>query len=86
MKETPTNIEKLTEIKEFMSNLPGEVDKLKIETGKCFDIYRTLDEFSYRGFQKDDLDRKWVIFGCPKDTFELMNKRQKEMEKEKVRF
>ena len=50
MKENPTNIEKLTEIKEFMQNLPSEVDKLKIETQKCFDIYKILDEFSYRGF------------------------------------
>ncbi|CAD8156782.1 unnamed protein product [Paramecium pentaurelia] len=86
IKENPNNIEKLTDIKEFMQNLPNEVDKLKVETQKCFDIYKILDEFSYRGFQKEDLDRKWYVFGCPKDTFDLVAKRQKDMEKEKVKF
>lgn len=54
MKESPSDIEKLTEIKEFMQNLPAEIDKLKIETAKCFDVYKILDEFRYRGFQKED--------------------------------
>jgi dynein heavy chain len=32
------------------------------------------------------LDRKWYVFGCPKETFDLVAKRHKEMEKEKVKF
>ena len=52
---------------------------------KCFDIYKILEGFRYR-FSKEDMDKRWIIFGCPRDTNELVNKRRKEMEKEKVKF
>ena len=32
------------------------------------------------------MDRRWIIFGCPRDTMDLVQKRKKEMEKEKVFF
>ena len=68
-----------------MVNLPGEIDKLKVEIGKCFDIYKILEDFSYR-FSKEDMDRKWNIYGYPRDTIELVAKRKKEMDKEKGKF
>jgi dynein heavy chain len=52
---------------------------------KCFDVYKILEAFKYR-FNKEDMDRRWIIFGCPRDTIDLVNKRRKEMEKEKVKF
>jgi dynein heavy chain len=47
---------------------------------KCFDIYKTLEDFNYR-FNKDELDKRWMIFGSPKELFELVEKRNKELEK-----
>lgn len=38
-----------------MENIPNELEKIKIEMTKCFDIYSTLDGFGYR-FSKHDLD------------------------------
>jgi len=37
-------------------------------------------------FSKDDLDRKWNIYGAPKESLELIERREKQLEKEQVRF
>ena len=58
---------------------------MKIEMGKCFDTYKILEDFNYR-FNKEDLDKRWLIFGSPKELMELVEKRQKELEKEKTKF
>ena len=52
---------------------------------RCFEVFNVLDSFSYR-FSKEDLDKKWIIYGGIKDTFELMDKREKELEKDKEQF
>lgn len=40
VKEVPQDIEKLTEIREYMNNvLPTELEKLKVEMNKCFEVY-----------------------------------------------
>jgi dynein heavy chain, axonemal len=85
LKETPKDIEKLTEIREYIANMPMELDKMRIEMGKCFDIYKILEDFNYR-FNKEDLDKRWLIFGSPKELMELVDKRNKELEKEKTKF
>lgn len=43
LRETPKDIEQLTEIKELMANIPNEIEKLKIEMNKTFDIYKILE-------------------------------------------
>lgn len=42
VKDIPKDIEKLTDIRQAISNLPADLEKMKIEMGKCFDIYRIL--------------------------------------------
>jgi dynein heavy chain, axonemal len=32
------------------------------------------------------MDKKWNIFGAPRDTLELIEKREKDIEKEQVKF
>ena len=80
LKEKPADIEKLTDIKDYIGNMPKEMEKMKIEMNKCFDIYKILEGFNYR-FSKDQLDKRWIIFGSPKELNELVQKRQKELEK-----
>jgi dynein heavy chain len=52
LKEKPADIEKLTDIKDYIGNMPTEMEKMKIEMNKCFDIYKILEGFNYR-FSKD---------------------------------
>jgi dynein heavy chain len=68
-----------------MQNIPVEIEKNKMEMNKCFEVYKILDEFSYR-FNKEDMDRRWHVFGCPRDTLELVQKRRKECDKERTKF
>ena len=78
LKESPKDIEKLTDIRDYITNMPSELDKMKIEMGKCFDVYKILEDFNYR-FNKEDLDKRWLIFGSPKELLELVDKRNKEL-------
>jgi len=43
----PNNIEELSEIKSYMSQVPNEIEKLGVEINKCTDIYDMLNEFQY---------------------------------------
>ena len=38
---------------------------------KSFDIIKILEGFKYR-FTKEDMDKKWSIFGYPHDTMKLI--------------
>ena len=76
LKEKPQDIEKLTDIKEYITNMPMEMEKMKLEMGKCFDTFKILESFNYR-FSKDELDKRWIIFGSPKELTELVDRREK---------
>jgi dynein heavy chain, axonemal len=52
---------------------------------KCFEVYKILEDFNYR-FSKEDMDKRWMIFGSPKDTMALVEKRKKELEKDELKF
>jgi len=52
---------------------------------KNFKIYEALEIFSFR-FSKEDLDKKWFVFGSPKETLDLIEKREKDLEKDKMKF
>ena len=41
-----------------MTNINSDLEKLKIEMNKCFDIYKTVEQFNYK-FTKDDLNKRW---------------------------
>lgn len=56
--EESDNIEKLTELKEYMKNMPSEIEKIKVEMSKCFDIYKILEDFNWR-FTNDEMNRRW---------------------------
>jgi dynein heavy chain len=40
-----------------------------------------LEEFDYK-FTKDDMNKRWVIYGGPKEVLEIMNARKKTLEKD----
>ena len=68
LNEDPDNIEKLVELKEYIANLPFELDKLKTEMGKVFDIFKTMEDFNYK-FSNEDMNKKWNVFGGSKEIY-----------------
>ena len=85
IKEVPNNIEKLVEMKEYMQGVPNELEKIKIEMNRTFDVYKILEGFNHR-FSKDDLDKKWIVFGSVRNILDLIDQREKELEKDKEVF
>ena len=55
------------------------------EIDKCLDIYKILEDFQYK-FTKDDYDKKWIIFGSPKETLDICDQRRMLLENEKEKF
>lgn len=68
-----------------MDQIPQEMEKIRGEMNKCFEIYSILEGFNFR-FSKDDMDKRWQIFGGPAEIDELIEKRVKELEKDKIKF
>ena len=64
--EEPQDIEKLTQLKEYMVNMPQSLEVMKIQMNSCFDIYKMLEGFNYR-FSKDEMSRRWNIFAAPRE-------------------
>ncbi|CAK83095.1 unnamed protein product (macronuclear) [Paramecium tetraurelia] len=83
--EEPDTIEKLTLLKEYIGNLPQELEKMKIKMNQLFDVFKMLEEFNYR-FPLDDFQRRWKIFGSPKEIKEMVEVRNGQLEKLKVKF
>jgi len=85
IKEKPKDIEKLTEIKEYMAGIPKDLEGIRLEIGECLEIYGILEEFNYK-FSIEDLNKKWLIYGGPKDTLELIEQTKILLEKNVNQF
>ena len=48
LNEPPVDIEKLTEIKQYMANLPLELEKVKEDIDKSCELYDLLEPFKVR--------------------------------------
>ena len=43
-----------------MNNMPNELDKIKVDMNKCFDIFTILEDFNYR-FTNEEMDKVIII-------------------------
>jgi dynein heavy chain len=68
----------LTDIKDYIASLPIEMERMKAEMVKVFDVYKILEEFKEK-ISKDEMDKKWIIFGKPKELLDLVEKRNKDL-------
>ena len=85
IKKVPKDIEELTEIKEYMNACGSDVQKQQLELRTMMQSFDILEEFKCK-FPFQDLDKKWEAFRCPKDIYELMEKQNDYLEKEKGKF
>lgn len=82
----PKNIEDLSNIKEYMAGLPGEMEKKKVEIRKCMEIYKTLDKFHHKFEDEEEYDKMWRVYGSPLETVQRIEKQQGFLDKEKEKF
>ena len=85
VKEVPKDIESLTNLKRFIQDVPGELEKIQLEISSCVEIYMMLEDFHYR-FSTDDMNKRWHVFGGPKEIVELIDSRKAFLEREKEKL
>jgi len=70
----PKNMEELANIKDFMANLPKDIEKKKGEIKKCMAMYETLDFFHYKFDEDDEYEKMWKVYGSPIETIHTIQK------------
>lgn len=64
----PKDIEELTALKDYMNSVPNEIEKLQKDIKDTLGIYDILSLFNYRFPNDADFDKKYEVFGAPKET------------------
>lgn len=83
---SPKDIEELSQIRDFMQSVPGEVEKLDGQIRLGMQVYQILEEFKYTFVDEEDYDKQWRLFGSPNDTKSVIGRQTAALEKEKDKF
>lgn len=67
----PENIEELSNITDFMTGVPLDLEKMKKEIDKSMDIYQTMEKYNYK-FSDEELKKKWLVFGGPREIMKTI--------------
>jgi dynein heavy chain len=81
----PKTIKELTELNDYLDNIPGDMEKKKLEIDECMDAFTMVEEFGYK-FPADELNKRWEVYGYPLQIQEQTDKRLVDLEKEKADF
>lgn len=74
IESAPKDIEELTAIKDYMASVPNEIEKQTSDLKACMQIYDILNQFNYKFHDDEDYDKKWKLFGSPKEAIEKIDK------------
>lgn len=74
IESAPKDIEELVSIKDYMASVPNEIEKIQGNIKECMGIYEILNSFNYKFQDDEDYDKKWKLFGSPKETIEKIEK------------
>jgi dynein heavy chain, axonemal len=69
-----------------MQNAPQDIEKLKGEILANVKVYEILEGFQYKFTEDEDYERRWQLFGSPKDTFERIAKQGDNLDRVKDNF
>ncbi len=70
----PKDIEELTALKDYMASVPNEIEKLQKDIKETLGVYEILNHFNYKFPNDADFDKKWEVFGAPKETASKIEK------------
>ncbi|PHJ26108.1 dynein heavy chain axonemal protein, partial [Cystoisospora suis] len=85
LKKRPRNIEELTEMKEFISDIPSKLERLAYDIKSNLHTFEILEEFKYKLYVEDH-NIRWKIFGSPLNTMTLMAETEGLLDKDRQRF
>jgi len=81
----PKDIEELTEIKKYISEIGIVIEKNKVDIDSCMRIYDICNEFNHE-FTGGENDDKWRLFGAPKMIMKTIEAQTATLEKQKEAF
>jgi dynein heavy chain len=82
----PTNIEELSQIRQYMAQVPIDIEKKQADIRKNTDIYDMLNDFQYAFTEEEDADKRWRMFGSPQETMQKIARQNVFLDKEKEKF
>ena len=56
-------------MQEYLDNIPGDLEKIKLTIDECMDVFTMLEGFGYK-FPVDELNKRWEVYGYPKEISE----------------
>ncbi|OEH74384.1 dynein heavy chain related protein [Cyclospora cayetanensis] len=81
----PGGIEELTELREYMDDIPTKLEDLAIKIKSALHIFEVLEAFKYR-LLVEDYNLRWRLYGSPAHILELMNEASAAFIKDRARF
>lgn len=81
----PKDIEELTDIKKYISDIGIVIEKQRKEIDICMGIYDICDEFGYE-LSSTENDNKWKLFGAPLQIMETIQNQSAILEKQREAF
>ena len=69
IEQSPTTIEKLVEMRDYMTLIPSELEKVRKDIDESNKIYGILEEFRYL-LGPDDLRRRFTVMIKPKNVMD----------------
>ncbi|CDI85223.1 hypothetical protein EPH_0053350 [Eimeria praecox] len=85
LKQQPTGIEELTELREFMDDTPAKLEALAVDIKAVLHTFDVLESFKYR-LLVEDHNLRWKLYGSPAEILELSNEVASSLVKERARF
>ena len=80
------NIEELSAVRDYMLQVPGEIEKLEGEIKLGMSVFKILEDFGFMFPDPEDWDRQWKLFGSPNDTYAIIKNQKDRLEKEELKM
>ena len=85
LKEKPSKIEELVELREYMKTVPDVIKQQQIKIQDTLKNYDTLERYRYE-CSNEDFRAKWTAYGWPLKTEELLKTTEVSLEAEENSF
>jgi dynein heavy chain len=85
LRKAPKDIEGVTDMREYMSQMPGEILKVQPDMKKCADVYQTLEWFGVK-MTNDDSYMHWRVYKSPKQAHDMMESTEVGLQKCEKQF
>ncbi|KAL8275069.1 hypothetical protein Esti_000948 [Eimeria stiedai] len=85
VKQQPKGIEELTDLREYMDDIPTKLESLAVNIRANLQLFEVLEAFKYK-FLVEDHNLRWRLYGSPLEIIELSNEVSAALVRDRARF